>query len=131
MVIRQGDVFWVSFAGRGSEPTGRRPALVLQHDRFNRSRLNTVVVAAVTSNLRYADLPGNIRLRKGEAGLPRACVVNVTQIHAIDRRYLSVKIGSLSQGKLRSVWDGVRLLLEVEGGGSLASARSRLRLGRR
>ncbi len=54
MVIRQGEVYRVSFPGRGSEPWGHRPALVLQHDRFNHSRLNTVVVAAIASTLRYA-----------------------------------------------------------------------------
>ncbi len=54
MVIHQGEVYWVLFSGEGSEPWGRRPALVLQHDRFNRSRLNTVVVVAITSQLRCA-----------------------------------------------------------------------------
>jgi mRNA interferase MazF len=117
-VIRQGDVYWVSFsAGRGSEPWGRRPAVILQHDRFNRSRLNTVVVIALTSNLRYATLPGNVRVRKGEANLPRPCVVNVTQVQTIDRAYLRGKIGTLPHALLRRVWEGVRLVLEVEGEG--------------
>jgi mRNA interferase MazF len=117
MVIHQGEVYWVSFAvGRGSEPWGRRPALVLQHNRFNHSRLNTVVVAAITSNLRYAMLPGNVRLRKGEGNLPRPCVVNVTQIQTIDRTYLREKIGTLSHRVLRQVWAGVRLVLEVDEG---------------
>ena len=116
-VIRQGDVYWVSFlGGRGSEPWGRRPAVILQHDRFNRSRLNTVVVIAITSNLRYATLPGNVRVRKGEANLPRPCVVNVTQVQTIDRAYLRAKIGRLPHALLRRVWEGVRLVLEVEGG---------------
>ena len=112
-MIHQGDVFWVTFAGtRGSEPWGKRPAVVLQHDRFNQSRINTVVVAAITSNLRYDSLPGNVRLRKGEANLSKACVVNVTQLHSIHRTYLGEKIGSVSRGKLREIWDGLRLLLE-------------------
>jgi mRNA interferase MazF len=116
VVIRQGDVYWVSFStGRGSEPWGRRPAVILQHDRFNRSRLNTVVVVAITSNLRYANLPGNVRVRNGEANLPRPCVVNVTQVQTIDRAYLRGKIGTLPHGLLRRVWEGVRLVLEVEG----------------
>ena len=117
MVIRQGEVYWVSFSGRGSEPWGRRPALVLQHDRFNHSRLNTVVVVAITSTLRYAILPGNVRLRKGEANLPKPCVVNVTQIQTIDRTYLREKIGTLPQHVLRQVWEGMRLVLEVNGEG--------------
>ncbi|HXG20957.1 MAG TPA: type II toxin-antitoxin system PemK/MazF family toxin [Methylomirabilota bacterium] len=117
MVIHQGEVYWVSFAeGRGSEPWGRRPALILQHDRFNQSRLNTVVVAAITSKLRYAALPGNVRLRRGEANLPKPCVVNVTQIQTIDCAYLQEKIGSVSHRVLQQVWAGVRLVLEVNGG---------------
>lgn len=116
VVIHQGDIYWVVFSdGRGSEPWGRRPALVLQHDRFNRSRLNTVVVIAITSNLRYAELPGNVRLRKGEANLPRPCVVNVTQIQTIDRAYLRQKIGTLPHQLLQRVWEGARLVLEVNG----------------
>ena len=114
MVIHQGDVYWVIFtSGRGSEPWGRRPALVLQHDRFNRSRLNTVVVVAITSNLRYAALPGNVRLRKGEGNLPRPCVINVTQLQTIDRAYLQKKIGALPRHLLRRVWEGVQLVVEV------------------
>ncbi len=119
-VIRQGDVYWVSFSrGRGSEPWGRRPAVILQHDRFNRSRLNTVVVIAITANLRYATLPGNVRVRKGEANVPQPCVVNVTQVHTIDRASLRRKIGTLPHALLRRVWEGVRLVLEVDGGESL------------
>ena len=117
VVIHQGEVYWVTFSGEGSEPWGRRPALVLQHDRFNHSRLNTVVVVAITSTLRYATLPGNVRLRKGEANLPKSCVINVTQIQTIDRTYLQEKIGRLPQRALRQVWEGVRLVLEANGVG--------------
>ena len=106
-MIRQGDVYRVTFAGsRGSEPWGKRPAVVVQHDRFNQSRINTVVVAAITSNLRYDSLPGNVRLRKGEANLAKPCVVNVTQLHSIHRTYLGEKIGSLSHGKRREAGEG-------------------------
>lgn len=113
MVIRQGDVVWVDLGGaRGSSPAGRRPAVVLQHDRFNESDISTVIVAAVTSRLRYAAQPGNVRLRKGEAGLPKASVVNVTQIAAIDRADVASKLGSLTRGRLAEIWQGVRLVLE-------------------
>ena len=114
-MIRQGEVWFVAFGDpRGSEPAGRRPALVVQHDRFNRTALNTVVVVALTSNVRLAQLPGNVRLRKGEANLPKASVVNVTQIHAIDRRYLVELLGSVSKARLRQVWKGLRLVIEVD-----------------
>lgn len=112
MVIRQGDVVWVQLPPpRDSAPAGRRPAVVLQHDRFNRSRIGTVIVAAITSNLRYAELPGNVRLRKGEGGLPRASVVNVTQIATIDRSSLLQQSGRLTSRRLLEIWNGVRLVL--------------------
>jgi mRNA interferase MazF len=113
MVVSQGDVVWVvSPAPRASEPGGRRPAVVLQHDRFNRTALNTAVVAMITSNLRLAGLPGNVRLRKGEAGLPKPSVVNVTQLATLDRGDLVARLGTLSRGRLRDVWDGIRLVIE-------------------
>ena len=62
--MRQGEVFWLSFTGKRSEPDGRRPAVVVQHDRFNRSAIQTTVVAAITSSLRLAAMPGNVRLRR-------------------------------------------------------------------
>jgi len=84
---------------------------VLQHNRFNRTGLNTVVVLAITSNPKYAALPGNVRLRRGEAGLPRASVVNVTQIATVDRAQIGSRLGQVAQSRLREVWDGVLLVL--------------------
>lgn len=115
VVLRQGDVVWVNLPpARGSEPGGSRPALVLQHDRFNRTRLATAVVVAITSQLKYAGLPGNVRLRRGEAGLQKASVVNVTQIATVDRSLLSTRLGALSAGRLAEVWAGVRLVCEPD-----------------
>ena len=121
VVIHQGEVYWMTFSSERSETWGSRPALVLQHDRLNHSRLNTVVVVAITSKLRYANLPGNVGLRKGEANLPKPCVINVTQNQTIDRAYLREKIARLPQPALRQVWEGVRLVLEAEGAGRLYS----------
>jgi len=115
MVIRQGDVVWVELPPPdGSAPGGRRPAVVLQHDRYNRTALGTVVVVAITSNLKYAALPGNVALSQREAGLPRASVVNVTQIATIDRADIGARLGGLSRRRLQQIWDGVRLVLEPE-----------------
>jgi mRNA interferase MazF len=116
MVVEQGDVLWVDLPPPvGSGPAGRRPAVVLQHDRFNRSTIRTLVVAAVTSNLRLASMPGNVRLDKGEAGLPRASVVNVTQIATIDRDQVLGRSGTLGTARFARVWEGVRLVLEPVG----------------
>lgn len=114
MVIRCGDLVWVQLPPpRGSEPSGRRPALVVQNDLFNRSRLNTVVIAAITSNLKYETLPANVRLTKGEAGIPKPSVINLSQIHSIDRRYIESKIGSLSKSRLREVKQGLQIIFDL------------------
>ena len=113
MVIGQGDVAWIDLPPPSrSESAGRRPVVVLQHDRFNATRIATVVVVAITSQLKYEALPGNVRLRRGEAGLPKASVVNVTQISTIDRSRVVGKIGRLTLARLAQVWEGIRLVLE-------------------
>jgi mRNA interferase MazF len=114
-VIRQGEIYWLHFGPvEGSAPARRRPGLVVQHDRFNRSAISTTVVAAVTSNLRLGAVPGNVRLRRGEAGLPRASVVNVSQIRTIDRARLGERLGMLGTGKMRDVLSGLALLLGTD-----------------
>ena len=121
-MIRQGEIYWLHFGpAEGSAPAGRRPALVIQHDRFNRSAISTTVVAAVTSNLRLGAMPGNVRLRQGEAGLPRASVVNISQIRTIDRMRLGDRIGVLAAAKMRDALKGLALLFgtdEVAGEGA-------------
>jgi len=113
MVIQQGDVVWVSLPpAHGSAPAGRRPAVVLQHDRFNRTRINTTVVVAITSNVKYGALPGNVRMRRGEGGLPRPSVINVTQVATIDRGDIQSVAGHLSRARLAELWAGIRIVLE-------------------
>lgn len=111
-MIHQGEVYWLHFGPpEGSEPAGRRPALIVQHDRFNRSAISTTVVAAITSNMRLAGMPGNVRLDRGEAGLPLPCVINVSQLRTIDRSRLGERSGALGREKLAEVLDGLALLL--------------------
>ena len=112
--MRQGEVYWLRFAGQGSEPSGRRPAVVVQHDRFNRSAIQTTVVAAITSNLRLAAMPGNVRLRRGDANLPKPCVVNVSQVLTIDRARLTEPIGTLRADRMAQVLRGLALLFGTE-----------------
>lgn len=112
MVMQQGDVLWVDLgAPVGSAPGYRRPAVLVQSDRFNRTRLATVVVVPITSNLRRAALPGNIQLARGEANLPRSSVANVTQIIAIDRSQVIRKLGALSRERVREIVNGITLML--------------------
>jgi len=114
-VIHQGDVYWLHFgAPEGSAPAGRRPALVVQHDRFNRSGISTTVVAGITSNLRLAAMPGNVRLKRGEAGLDRPCVVNVSQLRTVDRARLGERVGALGSARRQEVVKGLALLLGTD-----------------
>ncbi len=113
MVIRKGSVYWVDFSpGKGSEPRGRRPGLVVQCDPLNDSRLNTVIVVAITSTLRLGELPGNVALGKGEANLPKKCVVNVTQIKTVDKLGVREKIGALSKPRMEEVQAGIKLVMD-------------------
>ena len=114
MVIRQGEVYWLHFFGIGSEPAGRRPAIVVQTDPFNRSAISTAVVAAITSNLRLGGMPGNVRLRKGEAGLPQPSVVNVSQLRTVDRSRLSDRIGAVGDQRMAQILRGLALVLGIE-----------------
>ncbi len=113
MVINQGDVFWVELGKpSGSAPGYRHPHLVVQNNLFNRSRINTVVVCALTSNLKRARAPGNMLLSRGEANLPKRSVVNISQIVTVDKTYLREKIGALSPQRMKEVLNGIHLLIE-------------------
>ena len=113
MVINQGDVFWLDLSEpSGSEPGYRHPHVVIQNNVFNSSRINTVVVCTLTSNLKRAQAPGNVLLEKREANLPKQSVVNVSQIFTVDKRDLDEKIGTLSRRRVRQILDGVRLVIE-------------------
>lgn len=114
-MIRQGEVYWLEFGtAKGASPAGRRPALIVQHDRFNRSAIATTVVVAITSNPRLALMPGNVRLPRGEAGLPRPSVVNISQIRTIDRTKLRERTGAIRTPKLRQVLAGLALLFGTD-----------------
>jgi mRNA interferase MazF len=113
MVINQGDIFWIDFTPPdGSEPGFRHPHLVIQNNLFNRSRINTVVVCTLTSNMKRAGSPGNLALNKGEANLPKKSVVNITQIFTVNKSDLSEKIGTLSKERIFQVLQGIHLLTE-------------------
>ena len=113
MVINQGDVFWIDLGDpSGSSPGYRHPHVVVQNNVFNKSRINTVVVCVLTSNLKRAEAPGNILLEQGEANLSKQSVVNVSQIFTVDKRDLDEKIGTLSAKRIHQVLAGINLVLE-------------------
>jgi len=111
--IRQGEVYWLDFGpSESSAPAERHPCVVVQSDVFNRSRLATTVVCLITSNLARARAPGNVPLEKGQANLPKASVVNVSQILTIDKTDLSERIGKLPDNTLDSIRAGLQLLFD-------------------
>jgi mRNA interferase MazF len=116
MVIDQGDVFWIELDKQsGSEPGYLHPHVVVQNNLFNNSRINAVVVCALTSKLKLAEAPGNVLLDTGEANLPKKSVVNISQITTVDKRQLIEKIGTLSSKRVQEILDGINLLLEPRG----------------
>jgi mRNA interferase MazF len=104
MVIAQGDIWWADIpAPRGSEPGYRRPVIVVQGDHLNVSNLATVVCVPLTSNLKWATAPGNIRLGKSQTGLPKDSVANASAIASLDKGILSERVGRLSNAKLKLI----------------------------
>ncbi len=113
MVIRQGDVLWLDLdRPLGSEPGFRRPVVVVQNNFFNRSRIHTVVVCVITSNLKRARAPGKVLLEAGEADLSKPSVVNVSQVYTVDREVLGEPLGSLEPDRLEQVLEGLWKVVE-------------------
>ena len=111
--VRQGQVYWLDFGpAAGSAAADRHPCVVVQNDIFNRSAIRTSVVCLITSNLSRANAPGNVLLRKGEANLPKASVVNVSQILTVDKTELVEVAGKLSGAAAGAVRDGLQMLFE-------------------
>jgi mRNA interferase MazF len=110
--MKRGEIWWATLPEpAGSGPGFRRPVLVVQSDAFNNSRIATVVVAVITSNLALAEAPGNVRLAKSDSGLPKASVVNVSQIITLDRSLLTARVKALPGKTAQQVNAGLRLVL--------------------
>ncbi len=109
--IRQGEVYWIDFGpSASSAPANRHPCVVVQSDVFNRSLIATTVVCLITSNLRRAQAPGNVLLKKGDAHLTKASVVNVSQLVTVDKIELQQRIGRLSASTIDAIRSGLALL---------------------
>ncbi|MGB8888061.1 MAG: type II toxin-antitoxin system PemK/MazF family toxin [Candidatus Korobacteraceae bacterium] len=112
MVIAQGDIWWAELpAPRGSAPGFRRPVLIVQSDALNRSLIASVICVPLTSNLKWALMPGNVHLPARATGLPKNSVANVSQIVTVDKSVLIERIGRLSGAKLEMVFSGIELVL--------------------
>jgi mRNA interferase MazF len=112
--VRRGEIWWASVGEpQGSGPEYRRPVLIVQANEFNESAIRTSICAAMTSNMRLADAPGNVRVTRRASGLPQESVVNVSQLITLDKRLLTEKIGRLAAESLRNVEAGIRLVLAL------------------
>lgn len=112
MVVAQGDIWWADLGQPGgSAPGFRRPVLVVQCNAFNRSRIGTIVSVALTSQLKWADAPGNVLLKSGSTGLDRDSVANVSQIVTVAREMLTERVGRVSERKLEQVLSGIGLVI--------------------
>ena len=113
-MILRGEIWWATLRPpMGSEPGYRRPVLVVQGDEFNRSRIRTIVVITITSNLALQAAPGNVLLSKRSTKLPRASVANVSQIMTIDKSFLTERVARMNQVVMKEVDEGLRLVLGI------------------
>ena len=111
---QRGEIWWADMPEpRRSEPGFRRPVLVIQADSFNRSRIQTVIVSVITSNLHLVDAPGTVLLRARAAGLDRDCLVNLSRLYTLDRSFLTELVSTLSSRLQASVDAGLRLVLQL------------------
>lgn len=111
-MTQRGEIWWADLGPtRGSAPAKRRPALVVQSDSFNASKIATVMVVAISSNLRLAAAPGNVRLSKRQSRLPKPSIVNVSQVVTLNKRGLTEQISSLAPEVMQQVDEGLRLSL--------------------
>jgi len=112
VVISQGEIWWADIPPPvGSEPGFRRPVVVVQGDALNRSRLTTVVCVPLTSNLKWANAPGNVLLKARATSLSKDSVANVSQIVALDRSFLTERVGKLSAAKVDLLLAGIDVVL--------------------
>lgn len=112
--IQRGQIWWADLSEpRRSGPGFRRPVLVVQADSFNLSRIQTAIVAAITTNVGLADAPGNVLVPANSAGLARDSVVNVSQLLTLDRSFLTEHAGTLPPRLQRSIDQGLRTVLQL------------------
>ncbi len=110
--MKRSEIWWASLPEPlGSEPGGRRPVLIVSSDQYNQSAIKTVTVVIITTNLKLAEMPGNVFIEKEESGLPRDAVVNITQLTTADKSFLTESVGLLDADAFELVLHGLQLLI--------------------
>jgi mRNA interferase MazF len=108
----RGEIWWANLPEPvGSEPGYNRPVLVIQDDTFTQSKIDTIIVVIITSNLNLAAAPGNVLLPIAASGLQKDSVANVSQILTLDKKFLVERIGSLPDYLQSEIDDGIRTIL--------------------
>jgi mRNA interferase MazF len=114
MVINRGEIWWANLPEpAGSGPGFRRPVLIIQSDKFNHSKINTVVILIISTNLRLADSEGNVLITAKQSGLPKDSVVNISQFFTINESLLDEYVEALSERKMEQIDKGLRLVLSL------------------
>lgn len=112
--MRRGEIWWASLGEpHGSAPGFRRPVLVVQSNDFNESAIRTSICAAITSSMRLANAPGNVRVTRRVSGLPHDSVINVSQLITLDKQILTENVGRLPAQAMRDVEAGIKLVLAL------------------
>ncbi|MBK9503129.1 MAG: type II toxin-antitoxin system PemK/MazF family toxin [Leptospiraceae bacterium] len=113
--MTRGEIWWVDLGiPFGSEPGFKRPVLIIQDDAFNESNISTIIVAAISSNLILAEVPGNVLLNKKESNLSKDSVVNVSQIVTLDRERFTERVGKLNPKLMANVERGIKLVVGIK-----------------
>jgi len=112
--VKRGEVWWASLDDPpGSGPGYKRPIVVISSNYFNSSKISTIIVATITSNLNLSEAPGNFELTKKNSGLSRKSVVNISQLITLDKTFLIEKAGKLTNKQIEILNDGLKLVLSV------------------
>ena len=111
----KGEIWWANLPDDpyGSEPGKNRPVLIIQNDVFNRSEIRTTICAIITSNMKLAQMPGNITLEKGISGLDKTSVINFSQIVTIDRTRLLEQITMLPKNYIEKINESIRYIFDT------------------
>ncbi|MFH1288715.1 MAG: type II toxin-antitoxin system PemK/MazF family toxin [bacterium] len=110
----RGEIWWANLpAPSGSEPGFRRPVLIIQSDTFNKSKINTIICVVITSNLKLANAPGNVFLSKSDSNLTKESVINVSQVIALDKSFLTECVGTINKMLVKKVENGLKLVLNL------------------
>lgn len=112
--MNRGEIWWASLPDPvGSTPGYKRPLLIIQLNEFNKSKINTVIAAAITTNTRLATAPGNVLLSVKNSRLPKESVINISQIITVDKSFLTEKVHTLASTIMAQVDEGLRLVLKL------------------